>query len=218
MEPADHPIPAIPEGERVPDLPPLEIESAHAGAPTTDEPTPDPVAEVTADVPVAAGSDEPPTPTDAAEVYLLPAAPDPFAGAIGERENQVERRRHPRVSVSLASRLALLRLSGSRVTPVEGRLGDLSTSGFNIRFANAELGPSRGALADAVVAVDLDLPGPQGALRVAAQVRWLEVDEQHDEARLGIEFVLLTEPDRRRIAGTLARAALAARDQERKAA
>jgi hypothetical protein len=157
-------------------------------------------------------------PTDPAEVYMLSPAPDPFAGSIGEQEPQVERRRHPRVSVSLASRLALLRLSGSSVAPVEGQLGDLSTSGFSIRFASQELGASRGALVDAVVAVDLDLPGPRGGLRLAAQVRWLEVDEARNEVRLGIEFVLLTEPDRRRIAGTLAQAALAARDQERKAA
>lgn len=265
-------LPAIPERERMIELPPAEVEPAAASARADDETTGEPVgahtpvagevmdarptaemipftgpdapepsavaptapaseAEVIAgptesaattpiesplDEAVTAGSDE--APVDAAEVYLLPTASDPIAGSIGEREAQVERRRHPRVSVSLASRLALLRLTGSRVTPVEGRLGDLSTSGFSIRFANGELGPSRGALADAVVAVDLDLPGPHGGLRVAAQVRWLEVDEAHDEARLGIEFVLLTEPDRRRIAGTLARAALAARDQERKAA
>ena len=56
------------------------------------------------------------------------------------------------------------------------------------------------------------------ALSPPSQVRWIEAEESPDEARLGIEFVLLTEPDRRRIAGTLARAALALREQERKAA
>ena len=145
-------------------------------------------------------------------------APDiePAAGA--DEEPVIERRRHPRVVVSLESRLALLRLSGTRVSPVRGQLGDLSTSGFSIRFAGQHVAASRAALADAIVAVDLDLPGPPGALRVAAQVRWLEVDEPGDVARLGVEFVLLTEPDRRRIAGTLARAALAAREAERRKA
>lgn len=157
------------------------------------------------------------TPADPAEAPMM-SAPDPIAGSIGEQEPQVERRRHPRVSVSLASRLALLRLSGATVAPIEGQLSDLSTSGFSIRFASQGLGASRGALADAVVAVDLDLPGPRGGLRLAGQVRWLEGDDAHGDVRLGIEFVLLTEPDRRRIAGTLAQAALAAREQERKAA
>jgi hypothetical protein len=55
-------------------------------------------------------------------------------------------------------------------------------------------------------------------LRLAAQVRWLEADDASDETRIGIEFVLLTEPDRRRIAGTLARAALAAHEALRRAA
>ena len=129
-----------------------------------------------------------------------------------------ERRRHPRVAVSLESRLALLGLTDSPLTPIRGLLADLSTSGLSVRFTTRELGPSRGALADAVVAVDLELPGPAGAMRVAAQVHWLEMDEQTGEARLGIEFVLLTEPDRRRISGALARAALAAHAASQKAA
>jgi len=160
----------------------------------------------------------PPVPVDAASELIHPPSRSPFPPSSPDPEVQVERRRHPRVTVSLTSRLALLRLGGTRVQPVEGRLGDLSTSGFSIRFDKPTLGASSGALADAVVAVDLDIPGPQGALRVAAQVRWIEEDEAGDEVRVGIEFVLLTEPDRRRIAGTLARAALAAREQERKAA
>ncbi|MGH7731031.1 MAG: PilZ domain-containing protein [Candidatus Eiseniibacteriota bacterium] len=188
---------------------PTEEESIPAGLEPADRPAEE------ADVPAPLGT---PEPVDAAEPFLVASGPDPFAATIGDPETQVERRRHPRVSVSLASRLALLRLTGSRVTPVEGQLADLSTSGFSIRFSGQGLGPSRGALVDAVVAVDLDLPGPRGALRLAAQVRWLEVDEAKDEVRLGIEFVLLTEPDRRRIAGTLAQAALAEREQGRKAA
>ena len=226
----------IPDRERILDLPPLEAEPVGAtsvspgeaagdrtvedsSAPATREGHQAPEGE---DLPAEeAGigeSQDLPEPIDSAEVYMLGSGPDPFAASIGDPEHQVERRRHPRVSVSLVSRLALLRLTGSRVTPVEGRLSDLSTSGFSIRFTSQDLGASGGALADAVVAVDLDVPGPRGGLRLAAQVRWIECDEGRDEVRLGIEFVLLTEPDRRRIAGTLAQAALAARDQERKAA
>ena len=151
-------------------------------------------------------------PPDMAEGLQTTAVPS------RDQEPHLERRRHPRVTVSLESRLALLRLSGSRVNPAQGQLGDLSTSGFSIRFANEELGASQAALADAVVAVDIDLPGPNGALRLAAQVRWLDSESDAGETRLGIEFVLLTEPDRRRIAGTLAKAALAAHAAGHKAA
>ena len=190
------------------------------------EPAPDevpvfetPEAQQTAAASAAApGSTDGADPVDAAEALVRPAGNDPIAGSIGDTDAVVERRRHPRVTVSFASRVALLRLAGSGLDPVEGQMGDLSTSGFSIRFTNRELGASRGALADAVVAVDMSLPGPQGGLRVAAQVRWLDVEEIRDDARMGIEFVLLTETDRRRIAGTLARAALALREQVRKAA
>jgi hypothetical protein len=157
-------------------------------------------------------------PVDQAEGLLAVPSTEPSTGTSGDQEPPVERRRHPRVTVSLESRVALLRLSGSRVNPIQGLLSDMSTSGFSIRFANETLGASYAALADAIVAVDVDLPGPNGALRLAAQVRWLEADASPGETRLGIEFVLLTEPDRRRIAGTLAKAALALHAAARKAA
>ena len=174
------------------------------------EDVPEPMAEEAEEA--EAERDEAEWPADMAE-GMQRTAPAPDA-----QEPQLERRRHPRVTVSLESRMALLRLSGSRVNPVQGTLGDMSTSGFSIRFANEELGASHAALADAVVAVDIDLPGPNGALRLAAQVRWLDPEAVAGETRLGIEFVLLTEPDRRRIAGTLAKAALAAHAASRKAA
>jgi len=157
-------------------------------------------------------------PADQAEGLLAMSSADSPGGPAGGREQPIERRRHPRVTVSLESRMALLRLSGSRVNPLQGQLGDMSTSGFSIRFANEVVGASHAALADAIVAVDIDLPGPNGALRLAAQVRWLEPDASPGEVRLGIEFVLLTEPDRRLIAGTLAKAALALHAATRKAA
>jgi hypothetical protein len=160
---------------------------------------------------------EEPMPPDMAE-GLIGTPLDLTAVSAGDGDVSVERRRHPRVTVSLESRMAVLRLSGALIKPVHGQLADMSTSGFSIRFPNDVMGPTHAALADAVVALDLDLPGPNGALRLAAQVRWLEVDESRDETRLGIEFVLLTEPDRRRIAGTLAKAALAAHAAGRKAA
>jgi PilZ domain-containing protein len=216
---------AMAEGPAEPPAVPLAEEPVGSDVPETPVPASDapaPVDDVPDDVPAPVDDEVPASEVaplvDPAEVYLLQPSPDPIAGSIGDQEPQVERRRHPRVSVSLASRIALLRLSGSTVAPVEGQLSDLSTSGFSIRFASQGLGASRGALVDAVVAVDLDLPGPRGGLRLAAQVRWLEVDDIRNEVRLGIEFVLMTEPDRRRIAGTLAQAALAAREQERKAA
>jgi hypothetical protein len=242
-EPPAEDLPAIPERDRVIDLPPPAEEPVAAVAGSVDDgstaaperegdvaPAPEdevspPELEIVppAEIPSAgeaiplAASDTP-DPVDPFEALMALSAAEPFGAPIGDGEPTIERRRHPRVMVSLASRIALLRLSGTSVSPVEGQLSDLSTSGFSIRFTHKQLGASRAALADAVVAVDMDLPGPSGALRMAAQVRWLGEDQPGDEVRLGIEFVLLTEPDRRRIAGTLARAALAARDQERKAA
>ena len=227
--PDDAPTVAPSEGDG--DLaPPEPVTAPPAGIPTADdvvpfatsdvpEPGAGPPAEVpTAEEAVPLWASDAPEPVDPFETLMASNAPEPFSAPIGEADPSVERRRHPRVMASLATRVALLRLSGTSVSAVEGQLSDLSTSGFSIRFANQALGASRAALADAVVAVDMDLPGPGGALRVAAQVRWLDEDGTSDEVRLGIEFVLLTEPDRRRIAGTLARAALSAREQERKAA
>ena len=147
---------------------------------------------------------ERPGPVEMGDGLIIPPSADPFAAPIHDLGQPIERRRHPRVAVSFATRLALLRLKGSRVAPIQGELIDLSTTGLAVRFGRETLGASGGALADAVVAVELDLPGPEGPLRVAGQVRWLEVDEQGDEARIGIEFVLMSEPDRRRIAGTQA--------------
>lgn len=208
-------VPQIPDRERIIDLPPIGHEVSPDVRPPAAEP---PAAEppMMAEAEPAARADA--TPVDDAEELISTPGSDSFGAAAGEQELLAERRRHPRVSVSLESRMALLRLTGTRVAPVQGQLGDLSTSGFSIRFTNDELGASHAALADAVVAVDLDLPGPHGALRLAAQVRWLEVGTVPGETRMGIEFVLITEPDRRRIAGTLAKAALAARAHERKAA
>jgi hypothetical protein len=219
-------VPATPDASQAPaaagpeifELPPLP--DAHPRAAAEADAIFEPVAGDEAEAPEAEAPE-----VDAPEIERgdewppdmaegLQSAPVP----LNDQERHLERRRHPRVTVSLESRVALLRLSGSRVNPVQGQLGDLSTSGFSIRFANEELGATHAALADAVVAVDIDLPGPNGALRLAAQVRWLDSESVPGETRLGIEFVLLTEPDRRRIAGTLAKAALAAHAAGRKAA
>ncbi|TMQ73420.1 MAG: hypothetical protein E6K81_04710 [Candidatus Eisenbacteria bacterium] len=144
-----------------------------------------------------------------------PRAKGRFAGSIPAPEPAApgsERRRHPRVAVSFETRVALLRLRGSRVPPLRGELIDLSSSGLGLRVDRRGLGAAGGALAQAVVAVELDVPGPGGPLQVAGQVRRIEVDEARDEARIGIEFLLMTEPDRRRVSATIAGVALANRD------
>lgn len=153
---------------------------------------------------------ERPGPVEMGDGLIIPSIVDPFAAPIPDVGEPIERRRHSRVAVSFETRMALLRLKGSRVAPIRGELFDLSTSGLGFRFGKQLLGASRAALAHAVVAVELDMPGSEGPLRVAAQVRWLE--EHGDEARVGIEFVMMTEPDRRRIAGALAGTPLATRD------
>jgi PilZ domain-containing protein len=147
---------------------------------------------------------QPPGAIEMGHGLIIPPGSDPFAEPIPDLGKPIERRRHPRVGVSFDSNLALLRMGPSRVAPIHGQLFDLSTSGLGLRFDQGAPGFSRAALEDAVMAVELDLPGSAGPLRVAGQVRWLEVDDDGGEARIGIEFVLMTEPDRRRIAGTLA--------------
>jgi hypothetical protein len=160
---------------------------------------------------------EPPGPVEMGDGLIIPPSSDPFAAPIPELGQLIERRTSPRVAVSFETRVALLRLKGSRVAPLRGELINLSPSGFGVRFAKRALGASRGALDDAVVAVELDIPGSDGPLRMAGQVRWIEVEEHGNEAQIGIEFVLMTEPERRRIAGTLASASLTTRDATRPA-
>jgi hypothetical protein len=154
---------------------------------------------------------ERPGPQEMGDGLIVPPTPDPFAAPIPDLGKPIERRRHPRVAASFQTRMAMLRLPGTRVAPIHGELFDLSTRGLGLRFSK-ELAVTGGALADAVVAVELDMPGPEGSLRMAAQVRWLEIDEDRTEARIGIEFVLMTEPDRRRIEAALASVPQPARD------
>lgn len=143
---------------------------------------------------------ERPGPQELGEGLIIPPIADPFAAPIADLGKPVERRRHPRVGASFQTRMAMLRLAGTRVVPIQGELFDLSTRGLGVRFAK-EHAAAASVLSDAVIAVELDLPG--GPLRMAAQVRWLEIDDEGPEARLGIEFVLATEPDRRRIESAL---------------
>jgi hypothetical protein len=151
---------------------------------------------------------ERPGPVEMGDGLIVPPIADPFAAPIQDLGEPIERRRGSRVAVSFQSRMALLGLKGSRLAPVHGQLTDLSPSGLGMRFPKQALWRARTALADAVVAVELDVPEHGEPLRVAAQVRWIEIDDHADEARLGLEFVLMTEPDRRRIAGALAAAPL----------
>jgi hypothetical protein len=138
-----------------------------------------------------------------------PPAADPPAAPTADAGDPTERRRHPRAAVSFESRMALLRLEGTRLAPIHGRIFDLSPTGIGMCFPRPALSRARAALDGAVVAIELDLPGPDGPLRMAGEVRWLELDPRADEARLGLAFLLVTEPDRRRIAGALAGAPLA---------
>lgn len=161
---------------------------------------------------------EQPGPREMGDGLIIPPCTDPFAAPIPDLGEPLERRRHPRVAVSFETRMAMLRLQGSRVPPIRGELFDLSTSGLGVRFAKQALGALGAALADAVVAVELDMPGADGPLRLAAQVRRLETDEESADAQIGVEFVLMTEPDRRRIAGMLASVPQPARDATSEAA
>jgi hypothetical protein len=127
-----------------------------------------------------------------------------FGSLVNDVSKLLDRRRHRRVPVSFKSRMALVRLKDSRVAPIRGEICDLSISGLGVRLTRRALGMSRNALANAVVSVELDMPGPEGPLIVAGHVRRIEIIEEIQEARIGIEFVLLTEEDRARINATIA--------------
>lgn len=116
-----------------------------------------------------------------------------------------DRREQMRIAVDYGSRIALLGLPGIQLEPITGRLIDLSQSGFGMRLAKDELRQSIAALGNAVIAIDLELPGQHAELRLAGRVRWIHFGEGDDSLRLGVEFVLLTEPDRALIAETLQR-------------
>jgi hypothetical protein len=122
-----------------------------------------------------------------------------FGSLVNDVSRLLDRRRHRRVPVSFDSRMALVRMKDSRVAPIRGEIVDLSISGLGVRMPNRALGASRGAFANAVVSVELDMPGPEGPLLVAGHVRRIDIIDAMDEARIGIEFVLLTEPDRVRL-------------------
>ena len=207
--PAEKVEPPAHDGSESPNSPTPPTLEATGSEPTLGEEVPEPE--------VAGSAEGEPGPVEH-EALESPPGDEAPAPSVLPANPPSERRRHPRVAVSLESRMALLGLTDSPLAPIRGMLADLSTSGLSVRFPTRDLAPTRAALVDAVVAVDLELPGPAGPMRLAAQVRWLEGDEPSREARLGIEFVLLTEPDRRRIAGALARAALAAHAASRKAA
>jgi hypothetical protein len=149
----------------------------------------------------------PPGPVELGQGLVLPPAHDPFAEPRGDVGQPIERRRDPRVAVAVASRLAVLGLSGLGLPSVSGRLTDLSVSGMGVRFTEAELGSLRAALQGAAITVELELRPPEPPLRLAGRVRRLDGDGQGKTVLLGVEFVLATELDRARLLEAVAQAA-----------
>lgn len=133
-----------------------------------------------------------------------------FGSLVNDVSKLLDRRRHRRVPVSFKSSMALVRLKDSRVAPIRGEIYDLSISGLGVRLTRKALGMSRFALTNAVVSVELDVPGPEGPMLVAGHVRRIEIIEAMQEVRIGIEFVLLTDVDRARIDAMIAERASAA--------
>jgi hypothetical protein len=127
---------------------------------------------------------------------VVPPIHDPFApkGTIG---SPIERRRTARVEVTCASRIAMAGIGGSRVRPIGGEVMDLSPLGVSIRFSGPNVWRSLAGFESAAIRLQIVPPSGGAPLELAGRVRSLEVSEARDEARLGVEFMLLTDADRK---------------------
>lgn len=141
---------------------------------------------------------EPPGPVELGDGLIVPPTRDPFAEPHGDVGTPIERRKEPRITVALATRLALLGLAGGRIAPLRGRLTDLSLWGMGIRFSPEDVTPAHAALENAVISVELELGPTEPMLRLAGRVVRLEAEEAGGLS-LGVELVLATELDRTRL-------------------
>jgi hypothetical protein len=112
-----------------------------------------------------------------------------------------ERRRRTRVAVALESKIAFLGEIGTLVSPLHGKLVDLSPGGLGVTFPAAQLRQARGVFADAILPVQLSLRGSGDPIELAARVAWIRKGSSAEggEARMGLEFISMSPENRSRL-------------------
>lgn len=108
-------------------------------------------------------------------------------------EPATDRRRHMRVTVALGSRVALV---GMRDRSFGASVIDLSASGLALSLDLDEVGSVLRALDGSAIRLELQLPPDGRRLDLAGRVRSVGRASDGQTARVGVEFVMLTETDR----------------------
>lgn len=144
---------------------------------------------------------------DALEPTVLPT-PDPLLEPMFAVGASHERRRETRVAVALENKVAFLGEIGKRVSPLHGKLVDLSPGGLGVAFPAAQLRQAEGVFPGAVLPVKLSLRGSSEPIEVAARVVWIrKAGAPAGEALMGLQFVGITAEDRSRLIHILDEAA-----------
>jgi hypothetical protein len=119
---------------------------------------------------------------------LEAAAPEPPPERSGPNRRNRDRR-----PVDLPGRIGLLGLAGAGTPGIIGRLVDLTPMGAGMEFEARDVRHRLAALEQAAVILEVARGPGAGTLRLAGRVRWIERGRRGRKARLGIEFVLVTE-------------------------
>ena len=125
------------------------------------------------------------------------------ARTVNTKRPKQERRTRNRTPVDLRGSVGLLGLGGPEKTPLRCRLFDLSPFGAGIEFDDHSMRHRVASLAQSAVVLDLAPQIGSKPLRLAGRVRWIDQNAPEGIARLGIEFVLVTEDHLAAIGGLM---------------
>jgi hypothetical protein len=134
--------------------------------------------------------------------YVIPDTWDPFAPRT-PHDPASERRQSGRARIALEGGVVHLGVEVTHTIGVRGVLADLSETGVGICFRLHDAREALPVLRDAVVRLELRVPPRREPLKVSGCVRWLQLAEPQDQARVGIEFHDLSEEDRAGIQAAL---------------
>jgi hypothetical protein len=143
-------------------------------------------------------------PASAVGKSLLPV-PDPSAEPTLAVGVPFDRRKETRMAVNIQSRVALLGEVGTRVSPLHGKLLDLSRTGACVSFPSAQLRQAGGIYPDDVLPVRLAIAGEMEALVISARVAWVRLKGSGEmgvpprEAHMGLEWAALAPEKRSRL-------------------
>jgi len=129
-------------------------------------------------------------------------SPDPrFEPALASHSPS-ERRRENRVAISLASGVARLGLIDTRVSPLSGRMTQLSAERLELVFVRSELRHLRTRLEGSCLGLQFNLGPDQPVLPCTGRVRWtstLGSGPETNELKLEVEILPLRSADRDRL-------------------